>query len=71
MVYSCPVLLPTKGGSIWDPRTIADIRYTSKAGKYVLRGFGTEKRLPSFDDIVILPAQASIAPVDKYRESWT
>ncbi|KAF5089250.1 glutamate synthase-related protein [Methanobacterium aggregans] len=66
---ACPVLLPTKGGSIWDPRTIADIRYTSKAGKYVLRGFGTEKRLPSFDDIVILPAQASIAPVDKYRES--
>ena len=66
---ACPVLLPSGAGSIWDPRTIADIRYTSKAGKYVLRGFGTERRLPSFDDIIILPAQASIAPVDKYRES--
>ena len=66
---ACPVLLPTGAGSIWDPRTIADIRYTSKAGKYVLRGFGTERRLPNFDDIIILPAQASISPVDKYRES--
>lgn len=66
---ACPVLIPTGAGSIWDPRTIADIRYTSKAGKYVLRGFGTERKLPNFDDIIILPAQASIAPVDKYRES--
>ncbi|MDI6644644.1 MAG: glutamate synthase-related protein [Methanobacteriaceae archaeon] len=66
---ACPVLIPTGAGSIWDPRTIADIRYTSKAGKYVLRGFGTERRLPNFDDIIILPAQASIAPVDKYREA--
>ncbi|MGV8143923.1 MAG: glutamate synthase-related protein [Methanothermobacter sp.] len=65
---ACPVLIPTGAGSIWDPRTIADIRFTSKAGKYMLRGFGTERRLPNFDDIIILPAQASIAPVDKYRE---
>jgi len=65
---ACPVLLPSGAGSIWDPRTIANIRYTSKAGKYVLRGFGTERRLPNFDDILIVPAQASIAPVDKYRE---
>ncbi len=65
---ACPVLIPTGAGSIWDPRTIADIRFTSKAGKYVLRGFGTERRLPNFDDIIILPAQASVAPVDKYRE---
>lgn len=66
---ACPVLIPTGAGSIWDPRTIADIRYTSKAGKYVLRGFGSERRLPNFDDLIILPAQASVAPVDKYRES--
>ncbi|MBM4241727.1 MAG: 4Fe-4S dicluster domain-containing protein [Euryarchaeota archaeon] len=65
---ACPVLIPSGAGSIWDPRTIADIRYTSKAGRYVLRGFGTERRLPNFDDIIILPAQASIPPVDKYRE---
>lgn len=66
---ACPVLIPTGAGSIWDPRTIADIRYTSKAGKYVLRGFGTERRLPSLDDIIILPGQASVSPVDKYREA--
>lgn len=65
---ACPVLVSSGAGNIWDPRTIADIRYTSKAGKYVLRGFGTERKLPSFDDIIILPAQASIPPVDKYRE---
>ncbi|MEG3224224.1 MAG: glutamate synthase [Methanobacteriales archaeon Met13] len=66
---ACPVLIPTGAGYIWDPRTIADIRYTSKAGKYVLRGFGTERKLPNLDDIIILPAQASISPVDKYRET--
>ncbi len=65
---ACPVLIPSGAGSIWDPRTIAAIRYTSKAGKYVLRGFGTERRLPNFDDLIIVPAQASIPPVDKYRE---
>lgn len=65
---ACPVLIPTGAGSIWDPRTIADIRFTSKAGKYMLRGFGTERRLPNFDDIIILPAQASVPPIDKYRE---
>jgi glutamate synthase domain-containing protein 2/Na+-translocating ferredoxin:NAD+ oxidoreductase RNF subunit RnfB len=65
---ACPVLIPTGAGSIWDPRTIADIRYTSKAGKYVLRGFGTERRLPNLDDIIILPGQATVSPVDKYRE---
>lgn len=65
---ACPILIPTGAGSIWDPRTIADIRFTSKAGKYVLRGFGTERRLPNFDDIIILPAQASVPPIDKYRE---
>jgi Fe-S-cluster-containing hydrogenase component 2 len=66
---ACPVLIPTGAGSIWDPRTIADIRYTSKEGKYVLRGFGTERKLPSLDDIIILPGQASVSPVDKYREA--
>lgn len=66
---ACPVLIPTGAGSIWDPRTIADIRYTSKAGKYVLRGFGTERKLPNLDDVIILPGQASVSPVDKYREA--
>lgn len=66
---ACPVLIPTGAGSIWDPRTIADIRYTSKAGKYVLRGFGTERQLPNLDNIIILPGQATVSPVDKYREA--
>lgn len=66
---ACPVLIPTGAGSIWDPRTIADIRYTSKAGKYVLRGFGTERQLPNLDNLIILPGQASVSPVDKYREA--
>ena len=65
---ACPVLIPTGAGSIWDPNTIANIRFNSKAGKYALRGFGSERKLPNFDDIIILPAQSSVAPVDKYRE---
>lgn len=55
-------------GYIWNSKTIKDIRYTARTGDYVLRGFGAERKIKTFDDVIILPGQASVAPVDKYRE---
>lgn len=56
-------------GYIWNSKIIADINHMSKTGHYVLRGFGAERKIKTFDDIIILPGQASVAPVDKYRET--
>lgn len=52
----------------WDKNTIKDIRIKSSLGRYKLRGFGTNRRLPSFDDLVFLPAQLSRLAIDTYRE---
>ncbi len=55
-------------GSLWSKETIEDIHKKADTGNYIVRGFGRSKPYPKFDDIVILPGQASVAPVDKYRE---
>ncbi len=55
-------------GAIYSKQTIEDIHTKAQTGNYKIRGFGRSKDVPKFHDIVILPAQASIAPVDKYRE---
>ncbi len=55
-------------GSLWSKQTIEEIHTKAETGTYIVRGFGRSKPYPKFDDIVILPGQASVAPVDKYRE---
>lgn len=55
-------------GALWSKDTIEEIQKKSETGNYIIRGFGRSKPIPKFDDIVILPGQASVAPVDKYRE---
>jgi len=55
-------------GAIYSKETIEDIHAKAETGKYKIRGFGRSKEVPKFDDIVILPGQASVSPVDKYRE---
>ncbi len=37
-------------------------------GSYKVRGCGAVRRIPTFDDLVIIPAQVSRPPIDKYRE---
>jgi glutamate synthase domain-containing protein 2 len=55
-------------GALWSKETIEEIQQKAETGNYKIRGFGRSKPYPKFDDIVILPGQASVAPVDKYRE---
>jgi len=55
--------------SIWTFSTIEQIHHQAQTGKYLLRGFGTTRPIPHFDDFVIVPSQlASPSPLDKYRE---
>jgi glutamate synthase domain-containing protein 2 len=53
---------------LWKPHIIKEIHEKSITGKHRIRGCGTTKRIPSFDDLIILPAQLSRLSIDTYRE---
>ncbi len=47
---------------------IAEIERAADAGLYDIRGFGALRRLPNFDDLVLLGASMSRYPLEGYRE---
>ena len=53
---------------VWNNETIAEIKYKAEVGKHRIRGCGTPRKFPNFDDLLILPAQLTRMPVDTYRE---
>jgi methylamine---glutamate N-methyltransferase subunit C len=53
---------------MWSQETIAAIKAKAASGKYLVRGMGSKRSVPHFDDLVILPAQTSRPPIDNYRE---
>lgn len=53
---------------LWNQETINAIKAKAAQGKYIVRGMGSKRSLPHFDDLVILPAQISRPPIDNYRE---
>jgi glutamate synthase domain-containing protein 2 len=53
---------------VWTPNTIAEIRYKAQLGKHRIRGCGTPRKLPHFDDLVVLPSQLTRMSIDTYRE---
>jgi glutamate synthase domain-containing protein 2 len=51
------------------PRDVlAYIEHAARHGLYEIRGLGAKRRLPSFDDLVLLTASASRYPLEGYRE---
>jgi glutamate synthase domain-containing protein 2 len=52
----------------FPPAVIAEIQRAADQGIYEIRGFGTLRRLPSFDDLVLLGASMSRYPLEGYRE---
>ncbi|MGL6298022.1 MAG: glutamate synthase-related protein, partial [Methanobacteriaceae archaeon] len=52
----------------WKVNDINEIQRKASVGSYKIRSAGSLRKLPSFDDLVIVPAQASRPPIDKYRE---
>jgi methylamine---glutamate N-methyltransferase subunit C len=57
----------TGGG--WASSTVREIQEKARTGKHIIRGCGTTRKLPTFDDLVLLSAGLSRMPVDTYREA--
>ena len=47
---------------------IAEIQRAASEGLYEIRGFGAKRRMPTFDDLVLLGASVSRYPLEGYRE---
>ena len=61
---------PTTPRSSWtfDDYTLSEIRRAAATGIYDIRGGGTKRRLPHFDDLLFLGASMSRYPLEGYRE---
>lgn len=52
----------------FDPHTLSEIRRAAATGIYDIRGGGTKRKLPHFDDLLFLGASVSRYPLEGYRE---
>src|SRR5271167_3486922 len=59
---------PSRYSAAFSPDVIAEIQRAADEGLYRIRGFGTLRMLPSFDDLVLLGASISRYPLEGYRE---
>jgi glutamate synthase domain-containing protein 2 len=53
---------------VWNPETVAEIKHKAETGKHRIRGCGTPRKFPNFDDLLVLPAQLTRMSIDTYRE---
>jgi len=60
--------IPEDIRNVWSFNDLVEINRKSTEGSYKVRGCGATRPLPTFDDLVIVPAQVSRPPIDKYRE---
>ncbi|NLU04832.1 MAG: 4Fe-4S binding protein, partial [Methanothermobacter sp.] len=60
--------VPEDRRNVWSFADLLEIERKSREGSYKVRGCGAVRRIPTFDDLVIIPAQVSRPPIDKYRE---
>src|SRR5580698_8747695 len=68
---SSPVGKPVlRYSSIWREDIIEDIQSKAQLGRYQYRGFSTlrGRPMPSFDDLVFIPASLTRVPLEGYRE---
>ncbi len=65
MTYDRRQLRPA---AIFPEHVIHEIQRAASEGVYEIRGFGSKRHLPSFDDLVLLGASTSRYPLEGYRE---
>src|ERR687884_431784 len=53
---------------LWTPDVIAQIQAKADLGRYLIRGLGSFKRLPSLDDLTFIPCGLTRIPLEGYRE---
>ena len=58
----------TPRSATFSPEVIDEIERAADEGLYKIRGFGTLRPLPSFDELVLLGASISRYPLEGYRE---
>jgi methylamine---glutamate N-methyltransferase subunit C len=66
-VNDIPRTLPRQSAT-FDPYTMSEIRRAAATGIYDIRGAGTKRALPHFDDLLFLGASISRYPLEGYRE---
>lgn len=59
---------PPRFSATFDRHTLAEIRRAAATGIYDIRGGGTKRALPHFDDLLFLGASVSRYPLEGYRE---
>ena len=59
---------PPRKSATFDDHAIAEIRRAAATGIYDIRGGGTKRKLPHFDDLLFLGASISRYPLEGYRE---
>ena len=62
-----PQTLP-RFSATFDPHSLAEIRRAAATGIYDVRGGGTKRKLPHFDDLLFLGASVSRYPLEGCRE---
>ena len=67
MTYKNPPTTPRKSAT-FDDYTLSEIRRAATTGIYDIRGGGAKRRLPHFDDLLLLGASVSRYPLEGYRE---
>ncbi|WP_375456726.1 FMN-binding glutamate synthase family protein [uncultured Methylobacterium sp.] len=68
MTYQNPRMPPRKSAT-FDDHTLAEIRRAAATGIYDIRGGGTKRKVPHFDDLLFLGASMSRYPLEGYREA--
>lgn len=53
---------------IWTPEVIRDIHSKAELGRYRIRGFSTNQRIPHFDDLLFLSSGLTRVPLEGYKE---
>jgi glutamate synthase domain-containing protein 2 len=59
---------PPRFSATFSPEVNAEIRRAAATGIYDIRGGGSKRRLPHFDDLLVLGASISRYPLEGYRE---
>lgn len=61
-------LTPPRKSATFDDHTLSEIRRAAATGIYDIRGGGTKRKLPHFDDLLFIGASMTRYPLEGYRE---
>jgi glutamate synthase domain-containing protein 2 len=63
-----PFYTPPRPSATFDAHSVAEIHRAAATGIYDIRGGGTKRKVPHFDDLLFLGASISRYPLEGYRE---